>query len=241
MQKIGLHQHEGDPSHRGRRPLGPAGAAGRGEPAAAPIPEIDLSAGTDGSPSRRRALHLAHDLHGRALWPAGPDQQGGDPGHPLRLRHQHAHRRARRARFGAPAIGADAPLRHPRRLRCRGRARPGRLRQRPADAQQDRRRLRAHRAGGRSHRRGGRHAHHDRRRRLGDRAGGARGRQEARQDGGTAHRRAHRCLSLRRHGEIQLRHPVHPRRRGRTGRSGLLLARRHPRHDLRAGRRAARA
>ena len=40
-----------------------------------------------------------------------------------------------------------------RRLRSGGGARPGRLRQRQADARQDRRRLRAHRAGGRSHRR----------------------------------------------------------------------------------------
>ena len=39
--------------------------------------------------------------------------------------------------------------------------------------------------------------------------------------------------------EIQLCHRVHPRRRGRSGRSGVLLARRYPRHDLRAGRRAA--
>ena len=42
-------------------------------------------------------------------------------------------------------------------------------------------------------------------------------------------------------GEVQLGHPVHPRRRGRPGRSRILLACRHPQHDLRAGRRAARA
>ena len=46
-----------------------------------------------------------HDLHGRALRPAGSGQQGGHPGHPLRLRHQHAYRRARRPRLGAPAVG----------------------------------------------------------------------------------------------------------------------------------------
>ena len=48
------------------------------------------------------------------------------------------------------------------------------------------------------------------------------------QDGGAAHRFAHRLLSLRRGREVQLRHPVHPRRRGRPGRSGILLACRHP-------------
>ena len=41
-----LHQHEGDPPHRGRRPLGPAGAARRGEPPAASVPEVELSRGT---------------------------------------------------------------------------------------------------------------------------------------------------------------------------------------------------
>ena len=40
----------------------------------------------------------------------GPTNKAAILGHPVRLRHQHADRRARRPRLGAPAIGADAPL-----------------------------------------------------------------------------------------------------------------------------------
>ena len=38
-----LHEHEGDPPHRRRRPLGAAGEGGRGEPAAAAVPEVDIA------------------------------------------------------------------------------------------------------------------------------------------------------------------------------------------------------
>ena len=54
-------------------------------------------------------------------------------------------------------------------------------------------------------------------------------------NGGAAYRLPTPTPTLRRRGEVQLRDPVHPRRRGGAGRSGVLLACRHPRHDLRQG------
>ena len=142
----------------------------------------------------------------------GPGNKAADPRHPVRLRHQHAHRRARRPRFGAPAIGADAPLQsHPCRLRSGGGARPGRLRQRQAHAQRrsstpssapSRRSIASSQAGAIPITIGGDGS-------VTVPVARAVGKKHQ-EDGGAAHRLAHRFLSLRRRRKSTTRRPSSP-------------------------------
>ena len=154
---------------------------------------------TGGRHCRRRAVHLPLTFMGAPYGRPGPSNKAAilgipfDCGTNMRIG----------ARGGPDSVRQQSPLMrrfNPTHADFDPVAALGarRLRQRQADAGQDRRCVRAHRAGGRPHRR--------RPAPCPITIGGdgsvtvpvdARGRQEVQEDGGAAHRLPHRCLSLR--------------------------------------------